>query len=107
MCKMHYKLSKRSPGVTEPPTAEEVDEKIAEYDVDMSGGLSKDEFFEFCKVWFDRKGAIFLQQILLTAFIGMVVLPESAGMYVLFPSHPMSLLVSICVLANVVPYCSL
>lgn len=83
MCKMHYKLSKRSPGVTEPPTAEEVDEKIAEFDKDFSGGLSKEEFFEFCKEWFDKKGAVFLQQLLLTAFISMVILPESAGMYVM------------------------
>jgi hypothetical protein len=79
MCKMHYKLAKKSPGVTEPPTGEEVEEKLREYDVDGTGGLSKDEFYEFCKRWFDQKGVFFLRNLLVTSFISMVVLPESAG----------------------------
>ncbi len=82
MCKMHYKLAKKVPGVTDPPTGEQVQEKMKEYDIDMSGGLNQDEFYKFARKWFNQEGVIFIGRMILTAFVSMVVLPESAAVYV-------------------------
>lgn len=79
MCKIHYKLAKISPGVSEPPNMEEVEEKLKEFDIDASGGLSKQEFHKFCKDWFGKKGVFFLKSLVISSFMAMVVLPNSAG----------------------------
>lgn len=79
MCHLHYKLAKKSPGVTEPPTNEKVSDLLAEFDTDNSGTLTEDEFLRFAAKWYGRNGAVFLRGLLITSFISMVVLPETAG----------------------------
>jgi hypothetical protein len=78
-CHLHYKLCKKSPGVTEPPSAELVASTLDRYDMDKTGSLSEIEFYNFAKRWFSEKGVAFLQRLFVTSFIWMVVLPESAG----------------------------
>lgn len=78
MSKMHFKLAKISPGISEPPNGEEVDEMLVKYDVDASGGLSQEEFHKFCKEWFAGKGIFFLRSLIITSFMAMVALPNSA-----------------------------
>lgn len=79
MCHLHYKLAKKSPGVTEPPTSEKVSEMLREFDFDQSGALTEDEFQAFAAKWFNCNGAVFARNLLVTSFIAMVVLPESAA----------------------------
>ena len=79
MCHLHYKLAKKSPGVTDPPTKEKVLETMSKYDLDASGTLTEDEFSNFAAKWFEKHGAIFLRRLVVTSFITMVVLPESAA----------------------------
>lgn len=79
MCHLHYKLAKKSPGVTEPPTDEKVTEMISEFDFDRSGTLTEDEFLAFASKWFNLNGAVFARNLIVTSFIAMVVLPESAA----------------------------
>jgi EF-hand domain pair len=78
-CYLHYKLCRKSPGVTEPPSSEVVAATLERYDMDKTGALSRPEFHEFARRWFSEKGAAFFQRLLVTSFIWMVVLPESAG----------------------------
>lgn len=79
MCHLHYKLAKKSPGVTEPPTGEKVTEMLAKFDTDSSGTLTEDEFTNFAAQWYGRNGAVFARRLIITSFISMVVLPETAG----------------------------
>lgn len=80
MCHLHYKLAKRIPGVTEPPTSEAIAKAMNEFDVDQSGGLSYDEFLAFSKKWFSRRGFVFLRKLVVSAVMTMVALPESANL---------------------------
>lgn len=79
MCHLHYKLAKKSPGVTDPPTSQKVDEMLREFDTDNSGTLTEDEFLAFAGKWFNRNGAVFARRLIVTSFISMVVLPETAA----------------------------
>lgn len=78
MCHLHYKLAKKSPGVTEAPTADKVDDMLREFDTDNSGSLTEDEFLAFAGKWFDSNAAVFARRLIVTSFISMVVLPETA-----------------------------
>ena len=53
---------------------------MEQYDYDLSGTLTSDEFLDFATHWFENNGGAFLQRVLITSFIGMVVLPESANL---------------------------
>lgn len=79
MCHLHYKLAKKSPGVTDPPTSETVSEMLRLYDMDRSGTLTEEEFQNFASKWFERNGAVFARRLVVTSFISMVVLPETAA----------------------------
>lgn len=78
LAKMHFKLSKKCPGVSAPPSGPEVAVILTEYDMDASSGLSQDEFVVFCQKYFAGKGIAFLRNILVTSFITMVVLPDAS-----------------------------
>lgn len=80
MCHMHYKLAKRAPGITSPPTRQKVAEKMKRYGFDDEGTLNKDQFNSFAKKWFDREGAFFIARILFNVVVSMVIVPGSAAM---------------------------
>lgn len=79
MSKLHFKLYKKSPGVTEPPSAEKVASLLAKFDTDRSGSLTEDEFLAFASDWFDQNGVAFLRQVVITSFLSMVALPGIAS----------------------------
>ncbi|CDF37754.1 unnamed protein product [Chondrus crispus] len=78
MSKLHFKLYKKSPGVTEPPSAEKVNSLLAKFDTDRSGSLTEDEFHSFASDWFDRNGIVFLKHVFTTSFLSMFALPAIA-----------------------------
>lgn len=75
---MHFKLAKKCPGVSAPPSGPKVAAILTEFDMDASAGLSQDEFVVFCQKYFASKGIAFLRNILITSFITMVVLPDAS-----------------------------
>lgn len=78
MSKLHLKLYKKSPGVTEPPSAEKVNSLLAKFDTDRSGSLTEDEFHSFASDWFDQNGIVFLRHVFLTSFLSMFAMPAIA-----------------------------
>lgn len=79
MCHMHYKLAKRAPGITNPPTREKVSSTMSRYGLDTDGTLNRDQFHSFAKRWFDREGAFFIMRILFNVVVSMVIVPGSAA----------------------------
>lgn len=77
---IHHKLARRAPGVTSPPTTEEVRKLMKEFDMDSTGLLTEEEFYNFARKWFEKKGATFLFRIVSAVFVSMVALPQGAGM---------------------------
>jgi hypothetical protein len=80
MATVHFKVAQKCPGVMDPPSAEKIEESLSKYDLDLSGGLDKDEFLTLSKKWFNDQGALFLRKIVLNSIMSMVVLPETSGL---------------------------
>ncbi|PXF43878.1 Caltractin [Gracilariopsis chorda] len=80
MCHLHFSLVKHSPGLTEPPTSDDVAKIMREHDKDGSSTLDEQEFFDMAVKWFDHSGAMFCQRLILTSLMSMVIIPETANL---------------------------
>lgn len=78
MCHLHYKLAKKSPGVTGAPSAKKVRELLREFDIDESGTLSEDEFFTLAARWYNKSATMFAGKMVLSSLISMLLLPGTA-----------------------------
>lgn len=80
MCHLHFSLAKHSPGLTEPPTSDDVSKIMRENDKDGSSTLNEQEFFDMAVKWFDSSSLMFFQRLLITSMVSMVIIPGTANL---------------------------
>ncbi|GAB0495882.1 hypothetical protein MMPV_007191 [Pyropia vietnamensis] len=79
MCELHFKVKRRAPGVTQPPTREAVREVMEGFDTNRDGVLDEAEFVRFAKRWWDEAGVLWLYRAALVTAVTVVALPEAAA----------------------------
>lgn len=79
MCELHFKVKRRAPGVTQPPTRDAVREVMEGFDANRDGVLDEEEFVRFAKRWWNDAGVLWLYRAALVSAVTAVVLPEAAA----------------------------
>mmetsp|Transcript_9462 Transcript_9462/g.40942 ORF Transcript_9462/g.40942 Transcript_9462/m.40942 type:complete len:121 (-) Transcript_9462:127-489(-) len=71
-------LSKRLPGIADPPTVSQVEESFKKFDRDASGDLDYNEYKGFVVQWFRDNGIYFTGMVAANMLINFIFIPMIA-----------------------------
>mmetsp|Transcript_12473 Transcript_12473/g.38047 ORF Transcript_12473/g.38047 Transcript_12473/m.38047 type:complete len:157 (+) Transcript_12473:115-585(+) len=72
---LYFQISKRAPGISDPPTVSDVKANFKRFDKDGSGELTFNEYEKFVKAWVREKGMNFTGAIITNLLVNFAAIP--------------------------------
>eukprot|EP00188_Purpureofilum_apyrenoidigerum_P002900 Plantae.Rhodophyta-Purpureofilum_apyrenoidigerum.ctg29518.p1 GENE.Plantae.Rhodophyta-Purpureofilum_apyrenoidigerum.ctg29518~~Plantae.Rhodophyta-Purpureofilum_apyrenoidigerum.ctg29518.p1 ORF type:complete len:157 (+),score=29.19 Plantae.Rhodophyta-Purpureofilum_apyrenoidigerum.ctg29518:83-553(+) len=72
---LYFQVSKRAPGISDPPTASDVKANFRQFDRDGTGELTFDEYEKFVKAWVKEKGMNFTGAMITHLLVNFGLIP--------------------------------